>query len=309
VAASPILVSSAVEPTRSQKTIVTVVLRRTDRAYAAVDFSAQVRSAGTICAMTTWGAGEYRLMAERLRPVAAAAIQAAAVTASDRVVDVATGTGNAALFASESGAEVVGVDFEPALLDIAKSRAAESGARVRWEVADVTALPVADAWASVVVSVFGVMYAADHDAAAGELTRCVARDGRIVLASWIPGSFMPALGQALGAFLPPPPTGSGPPSRWGDASALDELFGPSGFHVAAHSTNTLTMAFDRATDATDFLIRTAGNVIAERDRLTEEGRWSELQVAVRQLVDDRSRASDDQCHIDFDYLLATVRAR
>jgi SAM-dependent methyltransferase len=259
--------------------------------------------------MTTWGAGEYRLMAERLHPVAAAAVQAAGVTASDRVVDVATGTGNAALVASELGAEVVGVDFEPALLDIAKARAAESGARVRWEVADVTALPVADAWASAVVSVFGVMYAADHDAAAAELTRAVARDGRIVLAAWVPGSFMPAMGQALGAFLPPPPAGSGPPSRWGDASALDALFGPSGFQVTAHSTNTLTMRFDRASDATDFLVRTAGNVIAERERLTRQGRWTEMQAAVRQLVEDRSDASNNECRIDFDYLLATITAR
>lgn len=259
--------------------------------------------------MTTWGAGEYRLMAERLDPVAVAAVEAAAVTASDRVVDVATGTGNAALIASGLGADVIGVDFEPALLDIAKARAAESRAGVRWEVADVTAIPVRDAWASVVVSVFGVMYAADHDAAARELTRCVARDGRIVLASWVPGSFMPAMGQALGAFLPPPPAGSGPPSRWGDPSELDTLFGPNGVHVTRHSTNTLTMSFDGASEASDFLIRTAGNVIAERERLTEEGHWTEMQAAIHQLVEARCEASGNECRIGFDYLLATITAR
>ena len=66
-------------------------------------------------------------MAERLRPVAVATIQAATVTADDRVLDVATGTGNAALVASERGAEVLGVDFESALLDIARARAVDSG--------------------------------------------------------------------------------------------------------------------------------------------------------------------------------------
>jgi SAM-dependent methyltransferase len=256
--------------------------------------------------MTTWGEGEYRLMAERLRPVAVATIQAATVTAGDRVLDVATGTGNAALVASERGAEVLGVDFEPALLDLARARSADSGARVRWEVADVTAIPVADAWARVVVSVFGVMYASDHEAAARELTRCVARDGRIALASWVPGSFMPAMGQALGAFLPPPPAGSGPPSRWGDPSVLDVLFDPFGFHVAEHSTNTLAMTFADAAEATDFLIRTAGNAIAERERLTAEGRWPDAQAAVRHLVDARSHTSNAECRIDCDYLLATI---
>jgi SAM-dependent methyltransferase len=259
--------------------------------------------------MTTWGAGEYQLMAERLSPVAVAAVQAAAVTATDRVVDVATGTGNAALVASELGAEVVGVDNESVLLDIARSRATESGASVRWEVAELTAIPVPDEWATVVVSVFGAMYAADHEAAARELTRCVARDGRIVLASWVAGSFMPAMGQALGEFLPPPPAGSGPPSRWGDPSMLDALFTPNGFQVTVHSTNALAMTFDNASAATDFLIRTAGNLIAERERLTEERRWAEVQTAVGQLVENRSQISNDQCRIDFEYLLATITAR
>jgi ubiquinone/menaquinone biosynthesis C-methylase UbiE len=66
---------------------------------------------------TTWGVGEYALMAERLHPVAVLAADRAGIRAGDRVVDVATGTGNAAIVAAQRGAEVVGVDFEPALLD------------------------------------------------------------------------------------------------------------------------------------------------------------------------------------------------
>ena len=65
---------------------------------------------------TTWSAGEYPLMAELLRPAAVAAVERADVRSGDRVVDVATGTGNVALLAAERNAEVVGVDFEPSLL-------------------------------------------------------------------------------------------------------------------------------------------------------------------------------------------------
>ena len=245
-------------------------------------------------------------MAERLAPAAEAAVQAAEVTANDRVLDVATGTGNAALVAAGLGAEVIAVDFEPELLAIAQSRADESDIRVRWMPGDAEALPVPDAWANVVVSVFGVMYAADHDRAARELARCVASDGRIVLTAWVPGSFMPALGQALGAFLPPPPANSGPPSRWGDPSVLDGLFGPTGLHVRAHSQPNLTMVFDTDAQAADFLVRTAGNVMAERDRLTGEGRWEEMQAAVQHLVRSRSRPADGRVGIEFEYLLATI---
>jgi SAM-dependent methyltransferase len=245
-------------------------------------------------------------MAERLVPVAVAAVQAAEVRSNQRVLDVATGTGNAALLAAGLGAEVIAVDFEPALLEIAQARARESAVSVRWENADAAALPVSDEWADVVLSVFGVMYVADHERAAHELARCVASDGRIVLASWVPGGFMPAMGHVLGAFLPPSPAGSGPPSRWGDPSMLDKLFEPTGMLVRTYSTQNLTMDFDSAAQAADFLVRTAGNAMAERERLTEQGRWADVQAAVQSLVEARGQQMNDQHRIDFEYLLATI---
>ncbi len=90
--------------------------------------------------MTTWGDGEYGLMAERLEPASVAVVRAAELRTGERVVDVATGTGNAALLAARTGAEVVGVDFEDALLDIARSLAAATGLDVRWHLADADAL-------------------------------------------------------------------------------------------------------------------------------------------------------------------------
>src|ERR1700760_4851356 len=81
---------------------------------------------------TTWGAGEFALIAERLEPAAQAVVDLAGVTANDRVLDVATGTGNAALLAASRGATVVGLDFEPRLLDIARARARAAKLDVEW---------------------------------------------------------------------------------------------------------------------------------------------------------------------------------
>jgi SAM-dependent methyltransferase len=252
---------------------------------------------------TTWGAGEYRLMAERLLSAAVAVVDRAEVRAADRVVDVATGTGNAALLAAERGAEVVGVDFEPALLTVAEQRSFDLGLRVRWEAADVATLPIPGGWATVVLSVFGVMYAADHAAAVCEMTRCAAPDGRVVLASWAPGSFMPAMGQALSEFLPPPPN-TGPPSRWGDPNALEELLAPAGLRVVSSGTENVTMTFADVPDAADFLVRTAGHVIAERERLTAEDRWRDLMAAMEELANDRGQHHATGVDINFVYLLA-----
>jgi len=89
---------------------------------------------------TTWGAGDYPLMAERLEPAAAAAVDLAQVGSHDRVLDVACGTGNGAVLASRRGARVTGVDLEPALLEVARRRAPE----VEWLCADAAALPAGD---------------------------------------------------------------------------------------------------------------------------------------------------------------------
>ena len=172
---------------------------------------------------TTWGAGQLRADG-----VAAAAGRGAGGGAWPRsphgeaVLDVACGTGNGALAAAARGAApVVGVDLEPALLELAREAAPD--VPVDWRVGDAVALPVDDAAFDVVVSVFGVMYAFDQPAAARELARALKPGGRAVLANWVPGSFLPAMGAALSPFLPPPPPGGAPPPRWGDEPAATAL--------------------------------------------------------------------------------------
>ena len=144
-------------------------------------------------ATTTWGVGDYALIAERLEPAARAVVDLASVSDSDRVLDVATGTGNAALLAASRGATVVGLDFEPRLLDIARARARNANLEVEWLHADFESAPLERASFSAVVSVFGVMYAPDHDAAAAALAHACAPGARLALAAWTPGSFMPAM--------------------------------------------------------------------------------------------------------------------
>ncbi len=87
---------------------------------------------------------------------------------------------------------------------------------------------------------------------------------------------------------------------------LDKLFEPTGMLVRTYSTQNLTMDFDSAAQAADFLVRTAGNAMAERERLTEQGRWADVQAAVQSLVEARGQQMNDQHRIDFEYLLATI---
>ena len=82
-------------------------------------------------ATTTWGVGDYPRMAVELEPVSAAAVASASVGPGVRVLDVASGTGNASLVAAQAGAVVTGVDVEPVLSEIAAERAAAAGLDIR----------------------------------------------------------------------------------------------------------------------------------------------------------------------------------
>lgn len=259
-------------------------------------------------AKTTWGLGEYPRMAQLLDDVSEQVIERAAPDSEDRVLDVACGTGNAAILAAARGAQVTGVDIEPVLLAIARDRADTHGFDVSFQEADAAALPFADEAFSVVVSVFGVMYAADQFRSASELGRVCQDGGRVVLASWTPSSFMPAMGGVLADYLPPPPAGSTSPTRWGNEQVLGQLLGPGDIDLQHASREHLTLRFRDQQEAAMFLLDTAGHVVAERKRLEHEERWNTLVAALYTFIDERNTSRDNHVALDLEYLLATGNA-
>ena len=255
---------------------------------------------------TTWGAGDYPLMARRLVPAARAAVAEARIRPGDRVLDLATGTGNAALLAAEQGGRVVGVDFEPVLLQLAEQRASLAGRWICWLDGQLDHLPVPEASYEVVLSVFGVMYAPDHAAAARELARVTAPDGRVVLASWSPGSLLPAMGEVVSDYLAPPPPGGASPGRWGDVEALATLLGACGLRLTKARHRRVTLRFPDAIAGAQFLVRTAGHLMSEEQRLTGTGRWDDLHRDLTTLVERRAENRGDHIELPLDYLLATA---
>ena len=63
-----------------------------------------------------WASGDFHAVATLIQPVADALCDAADLQAGWDVLDVATGSGNAALAAARCGCDVVGIDYVPALL-------------------------------------------------------------------------------------------------------------------------------------------------------------------------------------------------
>jgi 2-polyprenyl-3-methyl-5-hydroxy-6-metoxy-1,4-benzoquinol methylase len=78
-----------------------------------------------------WAAGDYPEVARRIEQAAQALVAAVGTRPGAELLDVATGSGNAALAAARSGATVTGLDLTPELLDVARRRAAPSARTCR----------------------------------------------------------------------------------------------------------------------------------------------------------------------------------
>jgi SAM-dependent methyltransferase len=171
-----------------------------------------------------WASGDFAVVAARIVLVAEQLCDTADLHAGWRVLDVATGSGNAAIAAARHGCDAVGVDYVPALLDRGRRRAAVEGLAVELLEGDAESLPFPDASFDAVTSVFGSMFAPDHAQTAAELLRVCRPGGTIALASWTPDGFIGELFRTVAKHVPPP-AGVQSPMLWGTEAHLRELFG------------------------------------------------------------------------------------
>jgi ubiquinone/menaquinone biosynthesis C-methylase UbiE len=178
-----------------------------------------------------WASGDYAVIGTTLQIVGESLAEACDIRCDEKVLDVAAGNGNATLAAARRGAQVTSTDYVPALLERGAERAHAERLEVTFEVADVEALPYADASFDAVLSTFGVMFAPDHARSAAEMARVCRAGGRIGLANWTPEGFIGQLFKVLGKQLPPP-AGAQPPSLWGVEAHLKALFGDKAAKIA-----------------------------------------------------------------------------
>jgi ubiquinone/menaquinone biosynthesis C-methylase UbiE len=171
-----------------------------------------------------WASGDYSAVAARIAVMAEDMVQAAGLKAGERVLDVATGSGNAAIAAARSGCVVTGTDYVPELLERGRARAAAEGLEVWFAEADAEDLPYADGEFDAVLSSLGVMFAPDQERAAAELVRVCRPGGTIAMVNWTPTGFIGGLLRTVGKHVPPP-AGVRPPTLWGTEERLGELLG------------------------------------------------------------------------------------
>jgi SAM-dependent methyltransferase len=173
-----------------------------------------------------WALGDYHRFAKAtVWALGPRLVEACGVSAGQRVLDVAAGTGNVAIRAAEAGAQAVASDLTPENFEAGRREAAARGVELEWVEADAEALPFADGEFDVVTSSFGAIFAPDHHRVADEMLRVCRPGGVIGMINFAPRSTAAELFDLVGSYAPPPPPGAQPPLLWGDEEHVRDLFG------------------------------------------------------------------------------------
>ncbi len=251
-----------------------------------------------------WAMGNYPAVAtEVIASLGPILVEATGVGPGDRVLDIAAGSGNAAIPAAQAGAEVVASDLSPDLVETGRQQAETVGARLRWEVADAEHLPYDDAEFDAAISCVGIMFAPHHQEAADELVRVVRPGGRIGLISWTPSGFIGRMFATMKPYAPPPPAGAQPPPLWGDEAHVRALLGDRVTDVVAETRSVRVELFADGAAFRDFFKRNYGPTIAVYRSLADDpARSEELDAALAKLGDDA--LSGDA--MGWEYLLLTA---
>jgi ubiquinone/menaquinone biosynthesis C-methylase UbiE len=246
-----------------------------------------------------WASGNYDAVAELVWDVGARIVGRVGVQRGEDVLDVACGTGNAAIRAAAAGGRVVGLDLTPEMFQAGRARAAAAGVDVEWMEGDVESLPFADESFDVVLSTFGCMFAPRHEVTARELGRVLRPGGRLGLCAFTPEGAGGDFFRTLGAYLPLPPFAS-PPLLWGSEEHVRGLFADTGVELSFER-DEVVEEYGTLEQAVEIYTTTFGPILVARELHESEGRWPALKDDLTAMFERNLLPGDGA--VAYEYLL------
>jgi ubiquinone/menaquinone biosynthesis C-methylase UbiE len=251
---------------------------------------------------------EQALVGPLFRPWVDPLLDAVRLTAGDRVLDIACGTGIVARVARERlgpGATIVGVDLSVPMLGVARRVAPD----IDWREGDAGALPLRDGEQfDVVCCQQGLQFFPDKPAAVREMRRALAPGGRLAVSTWRPDSEVPfgrALREVAERHVGPVPDRR---HSFGESAPLEALFREAGFENVHATVISRPIHFD---DPMVFVRLNAAALVGmsagakdlkddERERAIEETTRASAEVV---------RASSSASGLTFDLRTNVLTAR
>jgi ubiquinone/menaquinone biosynthesis C-methylase UbiE len=258
-----------------------------------------------------WASGDYpAVAAELIGELGPELVRACGVKLGDRVLDVAAGSGNAAIPAAAAGALVTASDLAPELFDAGRRIAAQLGVELEWVEADAEAMPFADNSFDVVMSCVGAMFAPHHQATADELIRVLRPGGTIGMINWTPEGFIGNLFATIKPYAPPAAPGASAGPLWGDEDHVRKLFGD---RLIGLTLRRQTVRMDHCATPIEFREywkRNYGPTIAAyRANTARRDRVDALDTDFLTFLTNWNRGDTDGAVYDAEYLLITGTKR
>jgi SAM-dependent methyltransferase len=247
----------------------------------------------------TWALGDFAIIGWNTVYPGELLCEAVELRAGEKVLDVATGSGNTALSAARRNCDATGIDYVAALIDRARKRAAVENLPAKFEVGDCEDIPFADASFDVVLSVYGSMFAPDADKAAQELLRVCRSGGRIGMANWTPDGFWGQTFALVGKYLPPP-AGVRPPADWGTEKRLSQLFA-EGIGSTRIARRSALFRYRSSMHWIEVFSRFFGPIIRVRETL-DDARCGEFLTELDAVLNRFNISGDKTLVVSADYL-------
>lgn len=254
----------------------------------------------------TWAAGDFSRIATTAIIVGELLCEAVEVHAGQKVLDVATGSGNTALAAARRWCDVTGVDYVPALLAQGRERAVVERLPISFREGDAESLPFPDVSFDVVLSTFGAMFAPDQEKTAQELLRVCRSGGKIGMTNWTPDGLIGEIFRTTSRYLPPPP-GLKPPVLWGTEARLRELFG-DGITSLQINRRSLVFRYRSVQHWLEFFRTYFGPTLKAFEALDAAGQGS-LARDLTDLMHQFNRSGDATMVVSGDYLEVVASKR
>jgi len=172
------------------------------------------------------------------QPVSDRLVELARIKQGDRVLDIATGSGEPGLTAARKvGVEgvVIASDQSPAMLDLARERAAALGLHnVKFVETDAESLAVNERDFNAAICRWGLMFVPDLDAVSRRIAQLLVAGGTFATSVWGPAEKVPMITagdehvRAL-ANLPAPPPEAPSPIKLADTRSLERALADAGF--------------------------------------------------------------------------------